>query len=196
MMKSPKLLDIKGIVAIKGFEINPVALSNQGGVPLRVLIEPALPFGLSLSIEESVCVLRGIPANVSAQTVYTITASNEAGENTSTLELSVVEAQTKTQREAIIQEHDLRQDLDTPRSQIENAVNDAAMMSSHILPHEKFLNQPTGDDKRLSQQTANNPEAEMNAANKPELTPSPSAKLQAQAVLAAKPPSPTPMPGK
>ena len=101
------------------------------------------------------------------------------------------------QRELLMKVQEPRGDLDTPRSQVKNALGDQAHFDSTIKPHEKFLNQPTGDDNRLSQQTANNPVADQRAEQAPELTPSPSAKLQAQAVLAAKPEmSPKPAPGK
>lgn len=66
---------------------------------------------------------------------------------------------------------------------------------NQIKPHEKFMHQPLGDDNRLSQQTANNPNAEEQAEKDPRNTPSPSARLQAQAVNAATPkmqgPTPT-----
>ncbi|MDP1573313.1 MAG: methyltransferase domain-containing protein [Coxiellaceae bacterium] len=99
------------------------------------------------------------------------------------------------QRDLLIQANFPRGDLDTPRSQIKNAIGDEAHFESNIKPHEKFANQPTGDDNRLSQQTANN-RAAQERANQPELTPSPSAKLQAQAVLQATPQiTPKPIPG-
>lgn len=101
------------------------------------------------------------------------------------------------QRELLIREQFPRGDLDTPRSQVKSALGDEAHFESNIKPHEKFAKQPTGDDNRLSQQTANNKAAADRAANQPELTPSPSAKLQAQAVLQAAPQmTPKPIPGK
>lgn len=140
--------------------------------------------------------MSGTPTTLSARAVHAITASNADGSCTVIIEISVSEAPIKTQRGAIIKEHDSRQDIDTPRSQVENAVGDEAMMGTTIKPHEKFANQPTGDDKRLAQQTSNNPEAENRAQNAPELTPSPSAQLQAQAVARATPMmTPTPKPG-
>lgn len=112
-------------------------------------------------------------------------------ENNTTEEISVKEEISneliKIQRELLIKEHEPRGDLDTPRSQQVAALSDEAHFGSTIKPHEKFAMQPTGDDNRLSQQAANNPEAELRAESAPELTPSPSAKLQAQAVLAARP---------
>ncbi|MCX7121447.1 MAG: putative Ig domain-containing protein [Gammaproteobacteria bacterium] len=197
-MTAPKIADVKSLIAIKGFEITPIRFKNSGDAVTQVSIDPALPLGLQLSIENNTCVLTGSPMTLSAREVYTITAGNGDGSNKVTFEITVTEAPIKAQREEIIRVHDQRHDLDTPRSQVENAMNDGAMMQSHIKPHEKFLQQPTGDDKRLSQQTANNPEAEANAAARPELTPSPSAQLQAQAVNRAQPsaPTPSPLPGK
>lgn len=195
-MPSPKLTEPKPIVAIKGFAITPVVLKNKGGVVETCSIDPALPFGFSLDLENNTCVLNGMSLHISPKTTYTITAKNRDGACTITITLTVLEAQTKTQRGAIIEVHDQRQDLETPRSQIAEAVGDAAIMHSNIKPHEKFKTQPMSDDKRLSQQTANNPDAEHRAQQSPELTPSPSAKLQAQAVNAARPNiTPTAKPG-
>lgn len=99
------------------------------------------------------------------------------------------------QRDMLIQANFPRGDLDTPRSQVENALSDNAHFDNTIKAHEKFARQPAGDDKRLSQQMANNQAAQERAAQ-PENTPSPSAKLQAQAKLAATPKiTPTPKPG-
>ncbi|OGT47266.1 MAG: hypothetical protein A3E82_06680 [Gammaproteobacteria bacterium RIFCSPHIGHO2_12_FULL_38_11] len=197
-MPAPKIVNAKALIAIKGFEITPVRFKNAGGVIAQVSIDPALPLGLQLSLHNKTCVLTGTPLRLSAPATYTITAKNTDGDCKAILEIAVTEAPIKTQREAIIQVHDQRHDLDTPRSQVENAPSDGAMMQSHIKPHEKFLQQPTGDDKRLSQQAANNPEAEANASAKPELTPSPSQQHQARAVNAAQPsaPTPSPIPGK
>lgn len=195
-MPAPKLDDIKSLIAIKHFELPKVVFKNHGGVVKTVFVEPALPLGLSLSIENKTCVLTGTPTQASPKNTYLITVSNNDGKNKSILELSVTEAPFKTQRGEILQEHDMRQDMDTPRSQIENAKSDAQMMQSTIKPHEKLATTPMGNDPKLSQQTANNPEAEMNAANKPELTPSPSQQLQQQHINAAKPAPPTPTPGR
>lgn len=195
-MSSPKLDDIKALIAIKHFELPKVTFKNHGGAVKAVTIEPALPLGLYISVDNKTCILMGTPTQVSPKNSYTITASNKDGKNTSLLELSVSEAPFKTQRGEILQEHDMREDMDTPRSQIENAKSDAAMMQSTIKPHEKFATTPMGNDPKLSQQTANNPEAEVNAANKPELTPSPSQQLQQQHINAAKPAPPTLTPGR
>jgi hypothetical protein len=193
-MLAPKIDNTKTIIAVKGFEITPVIFKNCGGDVVGCESDPALPMGLTLSIENKTCVMHGTPLSFSARTVYHITAHNPEGNSTTAIEITVVEAPIRAQREAIIHEHDLRGDLDTPRSQIDNAMSDQATMNSSIKPHEKFANQPMGDDKRLSQQTQNNPEAEHRAQQSPELTPSPSAKLQAQAVNAARPQM-TPKPG-
>lgn len=194
MMSAPKIDNAKTILAVKGFEIAPVIFKNKGGAVLQCDSNPALPLGLKLSVENETCVLHGTPLVISAHAIYKIIANNAAGHCTAQIEITVVEALVRTQRESIIKEHDSRGDLDTPRSQVENAISDQASMNSSIKPHEKFVNQPMGDDKRLSQQTQNNPEAENRAQQSPELTPSPSAQLQAQAVNAARPQI-TPKPG-
>ncbi|PIZ04658.1 MAG: hypothetical protein COY58_02585 [Gammaproteobacteria bacterium CG_4_10_14_0_8_um_filter_38_16] len=186
--------EMKPILAVKGLMLSPIILQNDDGVIEAVSVDPALPMGLELSVENKVGVLRGRPMQVSPRAYYTITFKSAATSRDQVVALSVVEAPIKEQRAAIMIVHDTRHDLDTPRSQIANAMNDAAMMGSTIKPHEKFANQPMGDDKRLSQQTANNPEAENRAENAPELTPSPSAKLQQQAIARATP-NITPKPG-
>lgn len=192
--RSPKLNAIEAIIAVKGLMLSPFVFINSGGIVETVSIHPALPAGLALSIENESVVLSGRPLQASSRAHYTITVANSSGDNTLLFELAVVEAPIKEQRGAIIVVHDARHDLDTPRSQIANAMNDAAMMGNHIKPHEKFSHQPMGDDKRLSNQTANNPDAENRAQQSPELTPSPSAKLQQQAVARATPQM-TPKPG-
>ena len=99
------------------------------------------------------------------------------------------------QRDLVIQANFPRGDLDTPRSQVKNAMGDEAHFESTIKPHEKFANQPTGDDNRLSQQTANN-RAAQERANQPELTPSPTLAAKNQAVANMTPKiTPKPMPG-
>lgn len=196
MMKAPQLANPKTLIAVKGFEISPVIFKNTGGEVADCSVTPSLPLGFYLSIENHTCVIMGVSQQVSARTIYTLTASNNKNSCTATIEIAVVEALIKKQREAIIHENDKRADLDTPRSQVENAAGDHAMHASTIKPHEKFAHQPMGDDKSLSQQAANNERAQERADNAPELMPSPSAKLQAQAVNAAKPHmTPTPKPG-
>ncbi len=175
--------NIKKIIAIKGLKIAPVVFDNKNGAALTA--DPALPLGLYLSAENKKIILEGTPSQVSPRTIYQIAENH--------IEITVVEAPIKTQREKIIHENDLRGDLDTPRSQVENAMSDHAINST-IKPHEKFAHQPMGDDKRLSLQTENNPDAENRAQSRPELTPSPSAQLQAQATNAARPQM-TPKPG-
>jgi hypothetical protein len=195
-MSAPKLDNAKARIAVKGFEISPIVFKNHGDAVLQCEIASSLPLGLNLAIENKTCVITGTPLQIAARAVYKITAKNADDHCTAIIEITVVEAPVRTQREAIIHENDLRGDLDTPRSQIENALGDQASMNSSIKPHEKFAQQPMGDDKRLSQQTENNPDADNRAQNTPELTPSPSAKLQAQAVNAARPNmTPTPKPG-
>ena len=186
-MKAPKITNQKEIIAVKRFEISPIVFKNTGGEITQTSIKPALPLGLFLSIENETCVLNGTSTEISARTEYTITASNDAGSCAATIIITVIEAPIRTQRGEIIAVNDARADLDTPRSQIENAMTDEAMMGNTIKPHEKFVQQPMGDDKRLSQQTANNAEAEMRSEKSPELTPSPSQQLQAQAVARATP---------
>lgn len=186
-MSAPRLVNAKAIIAIKGFEITPVKFKNTGGAVTHCSTHPDLPSGVHLSIDNKMCVLTGTPLHVASRAVYTVTAENTHGSCTALIEITVNDAPIKTQREAIIDVHDKRHDLDTPRSQVEHALGDQAMMSSTIKPHEKFANQPMGDDNRLSNQVANNPDAENRAQNNPELTPSPTQQLQAQAVARATP---------
>lgn len=193
--KPPKIIDAKPLVAVKGLRIVSVIFKNSGGVIENCAVSPDLPLGLEVYIENNACVLSGAPMRPFEKTRFTITSLNANGESSASIDITVIEAPVKAQREAIIREHAIRQDLDTPRSQVENAMSDQAVMGSTIKPHEKFMNQPMGDDKRISQQVANNPDAEMRARNNPELTPSPSQQLQAQAVNQMKPNSPTPTPG-
>ncbi len=195
IMTAPKIAHAKTLIAVKGFEISPIVFKNTGGAVSDCSINPALPLGLQLSVENKTCVLSGTPLQLSARALYIITASNSDGSGTASIEIAVVEAAVKTQREAIIHEHDQRGDLDTPRSQIENAMSDQANMNSIIKPHEKFATQPMGDDKRLSQQTDNNPDAEQRAQNTPELAPAPTLAASLQHQHQMKGPTPSPRPG-
>lgn len=182
------------IVAIKGLRLAPVVFENHGDAIEMFEVHPELPLGLYITLENTALVLEGIPTQLSAQTQYAITARNAAGESTVQIDIAIVDALIQSQREAIMRVHSIRGDLDTPRSQLAESLSDNASMSSMIKPHEKFKSQPMGDDKRLSQQTEHNPDAENRAKQSPELTPSPSAKYQAQAKLAAQP-AMTPKPG-
>ena len=193
-MPAPHLNGLKPLIAIKGMALSLTELKNTGGPVDQCSIQPELPIGLFLSIINHTCVLTGVAQRASARAAYTITAENENGSGSVAIELTVIEAPIKTQREAIIHVHDKRHDLDTPRSQVDNAVHDHAMMGNMIKPHEMFVDQPAGNDKRLSHQAADNPDAQMRAEQTPELTPSPSAKLQAQAMARATPHM-TPTPG-
>src|SRR3990167_4707989 len=196
IMSATKIENAKAIVAVKGFDITPVIFKNSGGGILQCDSDPALPLGFILSVENKNCVISGSALSSSARTVYKIKAENADGNCTATIEITVIEAPIRTQREAIIAENDLRGDLDTPRSQVENAIGDQAAMNSSIKPHEKFAQQPMGDDKRVSPQTENNPDAENRAQSRPELVPAPSAQAQAQMINAAKPQiTPHPRPG-
>lgn len=193
-MARPHLPETKKLVAIKGFEILPVIFQNEGSAVSSCTVNPSLPIGLNIFVEEKTCVISGVPMHVTPSQYYTITASNDDGSQQIQIEIAVVEAAIQSQRSDIIREHSERADLDTPRSQVAHATQDANIYSSHIKPHEKFAHQPMGDDNRLSQQTAANPEAEERARNTPELTPSPTPELQQQAILRANPnmtPTPT-----
>lgn len=192
--KPPKITDVKPLLAVKGLRIVPAIFKNTGGAITECVVTPDLPLGLEAYIENKTCVLGGAPMRSFEKTRYTITAKNTEGESSAVIDITVIEAPIKEQREAIMKVHDVRADLDTPRSQVENAMSDQATMGSTIKPHEKFSTQPMGDDKRLSQQVENNPDAENRARNNPELTPSPTQQLQAQAVNAARP-TMTPKPG-
>lgn len=193
---TPKLVAPKPLLAVKGLRIVPVVFKNNGAAVVTCSIEPDLPLGMQLTVENKTCVLDGAPMRLSTKTYHTITAISATGESSiASVEITVIEAPIKTQREAIIRVHNVRQDLDTPRSQVDNALSDQATMGSQIKPHEKFVNMPMGDDKRVSAQVADNPDAQMRARNNPELTPSPSQQLQAQAVNRMTPSSPAPTPG-
>lgn len=185
--KPPKIADAKPLLAVKGLRIVPVVFKNNGGNVIECAVSPNLPLGFEIYMENNTCVLSGASIRPFEKTRYTVTASNDQGESAAMIDITVIEAPIKEQREAILKVHDKRADLDTPRSQVENALGDQATMGSTIKPHEKFAHQPMGDDKRVSQQVANNPDAENRARNNPELTPSPTQQLQAQAVNAARP---------
>ncbi len=192
--KPPKIIDAKPLLAVKGLRIVSVVFKNTGDMITEAVVTPDLPLGLEVYIENKTCVLSGTPMRPFEKTRYTITAKNTGGESSAVIDITVIEAPIKEQREAIMKVHDARADIDTPRSQVENAMSDQATMGSTIKPHEKFSTQPMGDDKRISQQVANNPDAENRARNNPELTPSPTQQLQAQAVNVARP-TMTPKPG-
>ena len=196
MTHLPKLLSPKPILAIKGRDILPVVFENDGADVVSCSVTPSLPMGLSLTVEGNTCVLVGKPRVISAKSTYEVEAFGANDEPCQIrFELAVQEALVREQREEIIKVHDNRGDLDTPRSQVENALGDQATMGSNIKPHEKFMKQPMGDDSHLTAQAANNVDAKQRAEASPELTPSPSAQLQNQAILSAKP-TVAPTPGK
>ena len=76
----------------------PLRFTNTGGVKLtNCSSAPNLPLGLSvaLSANNSTCEINGTPSVASTATVYTITATNIAGTDSATVEISVSQAASK-----------------------------------------------------------------------------------------------------
>jgi uncharacterized repeat protein (TIGR01451 family) len=76
-------------VYTKGVPIAPNAPTTAGGAVVSYAISPALPTGLSFST--STGVVSGTPTEVSPQTVYTVTATNSAGEISRALSITVID---------------------------------------------------------------------------------------------------------
>jgi hypothetical protein len=72
----------------KNVAISALAATNAGGAITSCVSSPSLPAGLSLSTD---CTLSGTPNSTSAATDYTITATNEAGTDTATVSIEVLE---------------------------------------------------------------------------------------------------------
>ena len=76
----------------------PLRFTNTGGVKLtNCSSAPDLPVGLSvaLSANNSTCEISGTPSVASTATIYTITATNIAGTDSATVEISVSQAASK-----------------------------------------------------------------------------------------------------
>ncbi len=76
----------------------PLRFTNTGGVNLtNCSSAPDLPVGLSvaLSANNSTCEISGTPSVASTATIYTITATNIAGTDSATVEISVSQAASK-----------------------------------------------------------------------------------------------------
>lgn len=68
--------------------INPVTMTNSGGGSVTYTVSPALPAGLS--IHAGTGTISGTPTSASVNTVYTITATNVVGIDTTTVQFQVL----------------------------------------------------------------------------------------------------------
>lgn len=78
------------VVYAQGIAIIPETLSNSGGAITQCSVSPPLPAGLVL--DPQTCAISGTPTTVSNDTVYTITGSNEAGSESTRIEIEVKDA--------------------------------------------------------------------------------------------------------
>lgn len=85
----PLSLSYNAVTAVYtlGVPIAPNSPISTGGIVTAFTVSPALPIGLSLS--PSTGVISGTPSLVSAQSSYTVTASNPSGHATSALTVTV-----------------------------------------------------------------------------------------------------------
>ena len=88
---SPRKLSYAANPAIytRGMEIAVNTPSSTGGAVVTYSIAPALPAGLSL--DPATGVISGAPSELSAVTVYTVTATNSGGSATATVRITVQE---------------------------------------------------------------------------------------------------------
>src|SRR3990167_3434025 len=100
--KPPKITDAKPLLAVKGLRIVPVILKNAGDAIIETVVTPDLPLGLEVYVDNKSCVLGGAPMHPFEKTRYTITAKNAEGESSAVIDITVIEAPIKEQREAII----------------------------------------------------------------------------------------------
>ncbi|MFN7685254.1 MAG: putative Ig domain-containing protein [Oligoflexia bacterium] len=75
------------LVSTKDTTIATQSLSNSGGAIVSCSVSPSLPTGLSLT--SSTCAISGTPTVVSAQTTYTVTATNSGGSASTQFTLTV-----------------------------------------------------------------------------------------------------------
>ncbi len=71
----------------KGVEITDLEVSSTGGNQITFSISPALPAGLSLNATTGV--ISGTPTAITTQADYTVTATNDGGNTTSTFKVTV-----------------------------------------------------------------------------------------------------------
>lgn len=91
------------LMAVVGTLITPLTPANTGGAAASWAIAPTLPAGLSLN--PTTGQISGTPTAVSASTLYTVTATNAAGNGTATLTLAVT--LPSTQKAATVYESGL-----------------------------------------------------------------------------------------
>ena len=84
---SPQINYNSPLVYTKGVPVTPLVPVNNGGPVVSYSVAPALPVGLILN--PSTGIISGTPASITAQTTYTITATNAAGSSSYALLLQI-----------------------------------------------------------------------------------------------------------
>ncbi|CAC9477778.1 hypothetical protein, partial [uncultured Gammaproteobacteria bacterium] len=86
---APNLTNATGAdqIAIIGFAITNITFSNSGGAIASCTVAPTLPAGLS--IDNATCTISGVPTEVRALSVYTVTAKNATDDDSANFSLTV-----------------------------------------------------------------------------------------------------------
>ncbi|CAB5495951.1 fibronectin type III domain-containing protein [Bathymodiolus thermophilus thioautotrophic gill symbiont] len=89
VLNKPSLANLSAKQLTLNASIEVFAFINTGGIASNCSSEPSLPSGLTMTLVGGSCQISGTPATLQAVTVYTIKATNTAGDSTATISISV-----------------------------------------------------------------------------------------------------------
>ena len=90
-LMAPQIVDIPNKTFIQNVAIQEFGFNNTGGGKLNQCTAEALPIGLAVSVSEdqSTCVISGTPSLAEPATTYEVTAQNTTGSNRATVTITV-----------------------------------------------------------------------------------------------------------
>jgi hypothetical protein len=88
-VEEPALEDAEDQVYSQDVEIEPLVFTNRGGAVSSCSVTPNLPVGLSVTKEGTSCQISGTPTVVQTVSDYVVTGTNETGDDTATVNITV-----------------------------------------------------------------------------------------------------------
>jgi len=107
---APVLKDMADQTFNVGVTIEPIVLENSGGAVSSCSVTPNLPAGLSVSKEGATCQIAGTPTVAQTVSDYVVTGTNESGESSATVNITVVALERLSIRAQDISGRDVEQE--------------------------------------------------------------------------------------